>query len=172
VSSGIHNPDGTGRLCRSEANVRGRMYVRIMSTTTTSAGTDPVTEAPASLTQVRSVLDGLAGGQWWQASESDLIDVLAFAGRLRHELTRVEVHATAEMLGRGMATGRALGAVDYLTRAQGRDAPAPQVGHAQMVVRLAEALNEINSAPGLGTGPDVPTGTEQHPPSGTDEDAE
>lgn len=140
---------------RARTNVSGRMYVLIMSTFTTSAGTDPVTEAPASLTQVRTVLDALAGGHWWQASERDLLDVLAVAGRVRHELARVEVHATAEVLNRGMSTARGMSAVDYLTRAQGRDAPAPPVGHALMTVRLAEALNDQGSPPGLGTGPDA-----------------
>lgn len=126
-----------------------------MSITTTSAGADSVTEAPESLTQVRTVLDMLATGQWWKASEADLLDVLTVAGRVRHELARVEVHATAEVLNRGMPAGRGLKAVDYLTQAQGRAAPAPQVGHAVMTVRLAEALNDLGSTAGLGTGPDA-----------------
>lgn len=66
-----------------------------MSTTTTA---DPVTRAPSSLGQMRQALDALAGGEWWKAGEADLVDVLALVGSVRHELARVEAHATVRPL--------------------------------------------------------------------------
>src|SRR5690625_7803787 len=64
--------------------------------------TDPVALAPGSLEHVRGVLDRLGAGEWWRAGEADLVEVLGAVGRIRQELVRVEVHATAEVLKRGM----------------------------------------------------------------------
>lgn len=111
--------------------------------------TDP-SAAPAALDAVARTLGDLAGGGWWRTGERDLTDVLQVLGQVRHELARVEVHAMAEVINRGMPQDRCLSAVDYLAQAEARQAPQPAVGHALMVVRLAEALNSL-AGPGLGS---------------------
>jgi len=116
--------------------------------------TDPVALAPGSLEHVRGVLDRLGAGEWWRAGEADLVEVLGAVGRIRQELVRVEVHATAEVLKRGMPKERGMSPVDYLTAAQAQRATAPPVGHALTIVRLAEAVQRLTAAAGLGTGPD------------------
>lgn len=107
---------------------------------TTSA--DLGTRAPALLGQVRQALASIAGGQWWQAGESDLIDVIGALGQVRHELSRVEAHASGEAIARGLATDRGMGAVDFLTRAHSEHAPAPAPGHAASMARLGQALKD------------------------------
>src|SRR5690625_7956919 len=87
-----------------------------MSTTTTA---DPVTRAPSSLGQVRQSLDALAGGQWWQAGETELIEVLTLVGRVRHELARVEAYASGEAIARGLPKDRGMG--DEIGRASRRE---------------------------------------------------
>ncbi len=121
-----------------------------MSTSTT----DPVALAPGSLERVREVLDGLAAGEWWRAGEADLVEMLGAIGRIRHDLARVEVHATAQVLNRGLPKERGMSPVDYLTVAQSQHATAPPVGHALTMVRLAEAMQQLSAPAGLGTGPD------------------
>ncbi|MGC0252393.1 DUF222 domain-containing protein [Pseudactinotalea sp. Z1748] len=111
-----------------------------MSTTSVA---DPVTQAPAALGQVTEKLSDLAQGEWWRATESDLVDVLGAVNRLRHELARVEVHATAETLKRGLPKDRCLSPADYLTEAQAQQGPAPPVGHVVTTVRLAEAVQQV-----------------------------
>src|SRR5690625_7464093 len=112
-----------------------------MSTTTTA---DPVTRAPSSLGQVRQSLDALAGGQWWQAGESELIEVLTLVGRVRHELARVEAHASGEAIARRLPKDRGMGDVDFLMHAQSEDAPAPAPGHAATMARLGREIGRAS----------------------------
>ncbi|MGC0274441.1 DUF222 domain-containing protein [Pseudactinotalea sp. Z1739] len=112
-----------------------------------------VTQAPSLLAQMALTLDALAQGEWWRVPEGDLVEVLGALGRVRHQLSRAEVRATAEVIDRGIPRDRCLTPVDYLTQAQARQAPMPPVGHALMTVRLAEAVRTLNGGPGLGTGP-------------------
>ncbi|HLS26551.1 MAG TPA: DUF222 domain-containing protein [Beutenbergiaceae bacterium] len=103
---------------------------------------DPVTRAPSLLGQMRQGLDALAAGQWWQVGEPELLQVLALVGRVRHELARVEAHATGQAIARGLPKDRGMGAVDFLTQAQSQEAPAPPPGHAAMMDRLGRALHD------------------------------
>ena len=92
--------------------------------------------------QMRQALDALAGGEWWKAGEADLVDVLALVGSVRHELARVEAHASGEAIARGLPKDGGMGDVDFLIRAESEDAPAPAPGHAATMARLGRALKD------------------------------
>lgn len=100
-----------------------------------------IAEAPAALEQIAAVIDELTAGGWWRLAEEDLGQVLAVAGQVRHAMERLEAHATAEAITRGLPGQQGLSAVDYLIRIAGQYAPEPSRGHALSTVRIAEALN-------------------------------
>ncbi|MGC0274617.1 DUF222 domain-containing protein [Pseudactinotalea sp. Z1739] len=107
----------------------------------------PMIEAPAALAQVASVVEELAAGGWWRVGGSDLGETLAQAGRLRHEVARLEAHAAAEAISRGLPAGQGMTAVDYLVKVASQYAPAPPRGQAIHTARIAETIN--NPSPGV-----------------------
>lgn len=107
----------------------------------------PMIQAPAALAQVASVVGEIAAGGWWRVGESDLGEALAQAGRVRHEVARLEAHAAAEAIARGLPAGQGMTAVDYLVKVASQYAPAPPRGQAIHTARIAETIN--NPCPGV-----------------------
>lgn len=75
----------------------------------------------------------------WRHGDEGLSAAMALVGRLRSAVERVEVALAREVDERGTGQDQGLSTVDWLVRAAGADAPAPDTRHVSRVLSVARA---------------------------------
>ena len=101
-----------------------------------TAGVPPM--AASDSAEVAGVATGGEGGLW-RHSDAELTETLAVIGQMRQLVEIAEVAVVREGLERGLPGETGWSAHDWVTRAEGEQAPDPSVRHVSSVVRVAKA---------------------------------